>query len=91
MVVVGWPVVVEPGLDAFGKVLRGCFGCVLAMPKPSRQCAIVLSLESIVEGWVDADDAAQVNVVGELVNRDTFGGVRIAFKAKYIFCLLYTS
>ncbi len=77
VVVVGWPVVVEPALHTLGPVLVAIGRRILVLPQPASHRTLVRLLQAFVEGLVDTDQAPEMNVVSKLVDHDGLGAVRI--------------
>ena len=84
VVVVVLAVVVEPGLHSLGEVFVMVGRRVLALPATGRHRSVVSFFQPAVEGRIDVDHAAQMNVVRELVNQDVLGRIRIAGIAEQV-------
>ncbi len=78
VVVVVLAIVIEPALHPLGEVFVVIHGGVGAPPQPSGERGVMRGLDPRVEGGVDIAQAAQVNVMSELVDQNALRGVRIA-------------
>ncbi len=85
VVVIGIAVVVEPALHALGEVFVMVHAGVFALPKARLHRGVVAGLHALIEGGIDIDNAAQVNVVRQLVDEDVFRAVGIAIVSEEVF------
>ena len=69
VIVIGRSVVVKPRLHPFSKILRVIGRCILAFPKAFGHGLVIRLLQSPVEGSIHVYKPAQMDIVGELVNK----------------------
>src|ERR1700733_10083178 len=84
VVVIVHPVIVEPRLHPFRKVFVMIHAGILALPQSGRTGRIVRGLQTPIEGRIDVDHAAQVDIMCELVDKYALGGVGVAWKAEEV-------
>ena len=84
MVLVVDAVIVEPRLDAFGKVFVVVGRSILPLPQTLGHGGLVSCLESKVKGRVNLQHTTQVDIVRELMDKDILGSVRVARERQHI-------
>ena len=83
--IVVFAVGVKPRLDCFCPVFCMVAAGVGVLPFASSERGSVCGLKALVEGGVDTVECDEVDGMGELVDEDGFGIVRVAFEVEDVF------
>ena len=78
VVVIVFAIVAEPRLSSFGEVFEVVGSGVFVFPEAFGHGVLIGFLEAVIEGGVDVGHSSQVDVVGEFMDHDGFGGIGVA-------------
>ena len=82
MVMIGGPIIVEPGLNPLSEILVVIHRSVLPLPESFTKGKLITRLQPLIKTCVDANQAPQMNIVRKFMDQNTLGTVRITRKSK---------